>query len=427
LTNEPAQAVDAEIVRALRHALHHLYDPGMLGKSLLVALFALERNANPATALRRLLLDAIHTLKPDALAPPQTKSWRAYQVLLQRFQEQATQQEVASDLGLSIRHLRRAEAQAVHLLAEMLWLRYGQPAPWSNQPQPAPQAEPAEPVASAETPGWQAEMMWLQESLPSEPVEVVDLLAAMMQLIRPLAQAAALEVAFTRAESLPMVNVQRTTLRQALLNVFTAAIRCAPGGRILIAANPRGQTVQVDIEVTNRTGTALVLGEDVTERLALAQQLSNLSSAVLTVTVQAESDHPLTARLSLPVIERIPVLVIDDNADTLQLLQRYLAHSRYRFIGVADPRQALLLAEKYAPQIIVLDVMLPEVDGWELLGRLREHPQIGKAPIIVSTILPQAQLAAALGAADFVRKPFNQQMFLAALERQFDRSVRESR
>ena len=122
--------------------------------------------------------------------------------------------------------------------------------------------------------------------------------------------------------------------------------------------------------------------------------------------------------LSLPAAPQVPVLVIDDNADTLQLLERYLAGSCDRFSAVHDPQQALPAAEVERPAIIVLDVMLPGLDGWELLGRLREHPGLQGVPILVCTILPQEQLALGLGAAGFLRKPVSREAFLAALDAQ---------
>jgi CheY-like chemotaxis protein len=87
-------------------------------------------------------------------------------------------------------------------------------------------------------------------------------------------------------------------------------------------------------------------------------------------------------------------------------------------VGTPDPEQALLLAEAESPEIIVLDVMLPDTDGWELLGRLRAHPLTRQTPVIVCTILPQEQLALALGAAAFLSKPISRPALLAALDQQ---------
>ena len=61
---------------------------------------------------------------------------------------------------------------------------------------------------------------------------------------------------------------------------------------------------------------------------------------------------------------------------------------------------------------------MPQVDGWEVLGRLRQHPLNSHIPTIVCTILAQEELALSLGASAFVRKPVTRQAFLAALDRQ---------
>jgi CheY-like chemotaxis protein len=74
-----------------------------------------------------------------------------------------------------------------------------------------------------------------------------------------------------------------------------------------------------------------------------------------------------------------------------------------------------------------MDVMLPGMDDWDLLGRLRAHPRMHATPIIACTILPQEKLALALGAAGFLRKPISRETFLAALDRQMDLLSKGSR
>ena len=115
------------------------------------------------------------------------------------------------------------------------------------------------------------------------------------------------------------------------------------------------------------------------------------------------------------------MLAIDDNPDTLQLLQRYTTDTRYRLLGESDPERSLALAEETMPDIILLDVLLQDIDGWELLGRFRAHPRLGGRPVIVCTVLPQRDLALSLGAAGFLSKPVSQRQLLAALDAQVDR------
>jgi len=139
-----------------------------------------------------------------------------------------------------------------------------------------------------------------------------------------------------------------------------------------------------------------------------------------TLTV-SDAEGVFKAALTLPASEQLPVLVIDDNADTLQLLRRYAAGTRYCLYALQNPEQAMSLVEKHAPKIIVIDVMMPHIDGWKLLAQLRQHPLSEHIPILVCTILPQEEMALSLGASGFMQKPLTRQAFLDALDRQVRR------
>jgi two-component system chemotaxis sensor kinase CheA len=112
----------------------------------------------------------------------------------------------------------------------------------------------------------------------------------------------------------------------------------------------------------------------------------------------------------------VPVVVIDDNPDSLQLFQRYAQGTPYQVTGIQDPTAALRLAEQTRPRIILLDVMMPEVDGWEMLTRLRQEAWAQNTAIIICSILPQADLALSLGADAFLGKPVLPQDFLNLLD-----------
>ena len=111
---------------------------------------------------------------------------------------------------------------------------------------------------------------------------------------------------------------------------------------------------------------------------------------------------------------------------TLQLLKRYTSGTRYRLVGTRDPSQALDLAARLGPRIIVLDVMMPQMDGWKVLGLLRQHPLTRDLSIVVCTILGQEDLALALGASAFLKKPVRQQVFQSALDTQMQQGVAAS-
>jgi CheY-like chemotaxis protein len=252
------------------------------------------------------------------------------------------------------------------------------------------------------------------------------MIQAALKAVGPLIEVSGVRVESYLPESLPRLAVQLTAIRQALLNILTAAVRCVPGGRVSIKAEVLRWDVCVNICPLAGHVVSYSLSHDDLERLEMARQLVELAGGSLVVMPGQDQKQPFNVRLVLSAAEQISVLVIDDNADTLQLLQRYLTGTRYRFVGARDPDRVFALAEELSPQIIVLDVMLPRVDGWEFMGRLREHPQTRGVPVIVCTILPQEELAFALGAAGFIRKPINRKSFLSALDRQVSLLPRES-
>lgn len=195
--------------------------------------------------------------------------------------------------------------------------------------------------------------------------------------------------------------------------------------RVTVETDHRG--VSLYVRIVEDCATSWALNGEVIEHLQMARQFIALLGGTLEIAPVKSGKQPFAATLVLPVAQQVQVLLVDDNADTLRLLQRYLTGTRYQFIGTGDPGQVLPLAEKLSPQIIVMDIMLPGIEGWELLGRLRAHPKTGDVPIIVCTILPQKQLALSLGAAEFLRKPISREALLSALDRQIDPQSIESR
>ena len=410
------QQATASFVRDLHKALVHLYDPTTLRASPLVALFCLEQPQNPAAALQQLLLAAIEELKPSAETPPQAKAWRTYRVLFHRYTEQCSQREVMATLGLSERQLRREEHLALQLLADRLWAQYGL-ALRAPSPSGAPStAKEDQEILDAGTPSREEELEWVRKSLAGETAEVDTVIQGAVSIITPLLRAYQVRLALNIPQGLPQVLIAPATLRQALLNVLAAAIRSVPKGQVQLCAQEQGQTVEVRVVPQREHSPYISLSPNDLENLEMARQLVALAGASLKVTPGQGHAQSFLASFSLPTGRKGTVLFIEDNADTLELFQRCLTGTRYRFLGTRDPDEALALTDTARPWAIVLDLMMPGMDGWEVLGRLREHPRTRGIPILVCSILPQEQLALTLGAAAFLRKPVSRAALLAALD-----------
>jgi CheY-like chemotaxis protein len=120
--------------------------------------------------------------------------------------------------------------------------------------------------------------------------------------------------------------------------------------------------------------------------------------------------------LTLPMQASIPVLVFDDSEDQLSLLQRYVSNTRYRLVAVMEPHRAVELVQTVRPIVIIIDVMMPRVDGWEVLSVLRSTIELSHIPVVILSILPLNQLALDLGADAFLSKPISQEQFIQALD-----------
>jgi CheY-like chemotaxis protein len=118
----------------------------------------------------------------------------------------------------------------------------------------------------------------------------------------------------------------------------------------------------------------------------------------------------------IPSAEIVKVLVIDDNPDIIHFYKRFLSRTRYVLRDLNQGTLALDTIAKDHPDIIVLDVMLPDTDGWELLAQLKTLPVSKDIPVIICSVLGQEELALSLGAKAYLAKPVGRVEFIKALD-----------
>lgn len=408
------------LIRELREVLPNLYNPGLIRQTWLIELFNLSRRRDAPGALRRLLSDAIQSLEPGEDCPVGSNAWRVFHVLHNRYIEQFSQEEVARDIFLSPRQVRRLEQAAVEVLADRLWAAhnledkvdlFSSLANESSKTRDAPPFEQEKGQPASEPSDHHEELSWLERTVSNQRVDCLELIHSALNTAHPLLESLHTRVNLAAADDLPMLSIHPTSTRQALLHVITLAAHQANDGQIAIQAKPAANRLSVHLHIHATTDKAP--GANDYEGIEVAQKLVEISQGALT----AETQTPFSVTFTLPTAEQITVMVVDDNLDTLHLIEHYLTSTRYRFFGMSNPTELLNAVSVSAPGAILLDVMLPEIDGWELLSRLRELPGLQQTPIIVYTILPQAELALMLGADDFLRKPIRRETLLATLDR----------
>jgi CheY-like chemotaxis protein len=111
------------------------------------------------------------------------------------------------------------------------------------------------------------------------------------------------------------------------------------------------------------------------------------------------------------------VLVIEDEASSARLLQTYLREAGYGVQLASDGEAGLGMAKANPPVAIVLDVLLPGIDGWEVLRRLKSDEILRDVPVIIATVVDERGVGLALGAVDYLVKPIDPEALIHRLAR----------
>jgi hypothetical protein len=108
---------------------------------------------------------------------------------------------------------------------------------------------------------------------------------------------------------------------------------------------------------------------------------------------------------------------VDDDASVRQLICRHLEQEGWRTVQASNAADALQLARESRPMLITLDIMMPDASGWWVLEKLKEDPQTAGVPVLVVTIVEDQRLVFALGASDYLGKPYDRSALIAKIHR----------
>jgi len=385
------------LLHQLRSALGHLHDLDYLeAHPLAQRLPAAEKGSDLGSCglrLRNILIELIESLKPEAELPDWAPEWRQYVILHDRYVRRRPLWEIEEKLSLGDRQVRREHRRALAALAVLVrsWLE--------SQP-PSGMVSPL--------PGTVQEAVRRLSPAP----RVFGLSQLVEEVVAILAEASKHQGVTVKWHVQPddlTVYTDRGILHQLLVKLLQTFQRHRVQGDVSLQASPDDHRVVISVA----SDTIRIQVED--EDLRLCQSLAQC----LCTDIAVEREGPEGTRLSfaLPVGSRLrKVLIIDDEQPAIELFQGYLNGLDYQVIGETMAERALQRAMETQPDVIVLDVMMPAVDGWELLQRLRHTPELRDVPIIVCSVLDDAELAFALGAARFLRKPVLRQQLVAALQ-----------
>jgi CheY-like chemotaxis protein len=148
-------------------------------------------------------------------------------------------------------------------------------------------------------------------------------------------------------------------------------------------------------------------------------------TAWLPAEVAAPGGEPVPAAAPLPGGGAPPagpatgpdVLVIDDEANAREVLARVLSREGFRVRAAADGKAGLALAAAARPDVIVLDVSMPSMDGWAVLTALKADPRLADVPVVMHSMIDDKTMGFALGAAEYLTKPVDRERLVGTLNK----------
>jgi CheY-like chemotaxis protein len=296
----------------------------------------------------------------------------------------------------------------------------------------------------------------------AERMDVAMLLRDVANTARPLIEQNSNTIEVHVPDDLAVVHSDPTKIRQILLNLLGNAGKFTQHGHITLRATREVDTasdwmcisvtdtgIGISAEQIARLFAEFTQADPSTTRkyggtglgLALSRRLSRMlggdiivqstvgSGSTFTVrvptgmseaqrvAVEPRKDAMWNSSATLPLTTAAltntsTVLVIDDDPATRDLLQRCLVDADLSVITAANGEDGLLLAQALQPDVIILDVILPDRDGWDVLEALKADPELMDIPVIMLTITDERGKGLLLGAAEYLIKPVDSEQLI---------------
>ncbi len=286
-----------------------------------------------------------------------------------------------------------------------------------------------------------------------ETFELRPAIDAVAATVAPLIEKNNNTLALDLAATIGVMRADVTRVRQVLFNLLSNASKFTEHGTITLRAHREsgvaGDTILLTVEDTGIGMTPEQLGrlfqafsqaEASTASkyggtglgLAISRKICEMMGGEITVASTPGQGTAFTVRLPAEVREPgepvlpVPlrpaggagtVLVIDDDPAARQLVARMLNKDGFRVLEAANGREGLRLAGTERPDVITLDVLMPELDGWGVLSALKSDPLLASIPVVMLTITDQRNLGFSLGATEYLTKPIERAQLSAVLAR----------
>jgi signal transduction histidine kinase/ActR/RegA family two-component response regulator len=285
-------------------------------------------------------------------------------------------------------------------------------------------------------------------AITPESFNAVELVASVQGQHRPLAEPKGLALNLSNEGGPDNVVLDRQRTRQILVNLVGNAVKFTKAGQITIAVS--GAAAERFVVAVQDTGPGIdaadlevifdefrQVGPDAgrTEGtglgLAISRRLARAMGGDITVTSTVGKGSTFTVDLPVDcrsVVAQRPIvtnridgehvlLAVDDDPSVPPLLEKMLVGSPYRVVGLEHASDVLRVARELRPDVITLDILMPERGGWDVLKELRADPATREIPVVVVTVVEQAESAKDTAVDAYITKPVDKDSLLGVLAR----------
>jgi len=383
-------------IEAVHEALSCLYSPADLARTSLADALPESRGVvdlvQRAQIVRGILLDGIQALRPGNRSGPTASASRGYDCLKLRFVSGLTVEDAAFELSLSTRQFYRDLRWAEERLTQLLGSRL-------------PGVVSAKPTAEADA------LTEEVESIARKPerLSLGDVVESAIAAVGAIAGRYGVHCKYSRPEPPVVVTATPGILRQFVVQLLSSIVQGVSGGEVgvSVAADGNGSAV-LAIAIGRPGGLARPDLLEAALRVAEAQGLRHRFTTSLADSI---------LEVSFPLPERETVLVVEDKPGACALYERYLENTEFQPLIVPHPAVTVEMAAARGASAVVLDVMMPEADGWSVLQALKADPRTEAIPVVICSVVRDRELGLALGAADYLTKPVSRADLLESLRR----------
>ncbi|MCJ7737426.1 MAG: response regulator, partial [Anaerolineae bacterium] len=203
-----------------------------------------------------------------------------------------------------------------------------------------------------------------------------------------------------------VAGVNPSLMRQMLVTAISYFLEQTTVVEITLRATRSGESAIIVVA----GGPAAVSSSG---KAQLLREIGNSQGGSVEITT---AEDTVSFVISLPSPAIVRVLVVDDNEDQVHFYRRCTRGTRYQISHAPTAQHLISVIHTSPPDILVLDIMLPDIDGWELLTLLHEDTNTRDLPVIVCSVMREQELALSLGATLYLPKPIQHHEFIHALD-----------